>query len=486
MIDARVPEQYDFAEQIYTPEDGANMMKTAVGFISLALCALYAITPLLINSGFFSGSWDLSIHLYNAFQVSEGIKDGSLYPRWLSLSNGGYGSPVTIFYSPLFYILTGVVNFIIPSLIISLKVVTLIGFLLSGISMYVLLRNFCGRLGSLVGGIVYQLLPYHLFDLYLRESLVETFAFFWLPMILHFAYKGARENRTSLWVGMAFSYAGLVLTHIASAYLFSFVIAAYALFLAIMKKNYRILLRSLLASLVGLSLSAVYFLPMFFERKFVHIGWLKEGHGMYTHNFLHLKENSLDPFYIQLERIVMLLVLLVILSLMLIYYKKKHGEFANRNLFLFFGMVFVFSLFISTSLSMPLWELIPGLPTTQFPWRWLMISTLATAALVGISFDTLSLADIKEDRTTRVTSALFLAILFINIYLSSVYLTAKEPMQQRDLDRIYSEGEDLIEYRPIWLVDEKRSFSEERERLLLYIRKGMEPLKSWTGCPNPD
>ena len=97
MLDARVPEQYDFAEQIYTPEDGANMMKTAVGFISLALCALYAITPLLINSGFFTGSWDLSIHLYNAFQVSEGIKDGAFYPRWLSLSNGGYGSPVTIF-----------------------------------------------------------------------------------------------------------------------------------------------------------------------------------------------------------------------------------------------------------------------------------------------------------------------------------------------------------------------------------------------------
>jgi hypothetical protein len=66
----------------------------------------------------------------------------------------------------------------VPSLIVSLKVTTFLGFLLSGISMYVFLRNFCSRMGSLAGGIAYQLLPYHIFDFYLRETLSEIFAFF--------------------------------------------------------------------------------------------------------------------------------------------------------------------------------------------------------------------------------------------------------------------------------------------------------------------
>ena len=67
----------------------SKMKKTAMAILALTVCALCAITPLLTHSEFFSGGWDLSIHLYHTFQVSTGIKEGLLYPRWLPLSNGG-------------------------------------------------------------------------------------------------------------------------------------------------------------------------------------------------------------------------------------------------------------------------------------------------------------------------------------------------------------------------------------------------------------
>lgn len=449
------------------------MKRTALLILTLTVCALCAITPLLTHSEFVSGGWDLSLHLYHAFQVSAGIKEGILYPRWLPLSNGGYGSPITIFYSPLFYILTGMVNLVVPSLIVSLKITTFAGFLLSGILMYLFLRNFCSRMGSLAGGIAYQLLPYHLFDFYLRETLAETFAFFWFPLILHFAYKGIVEDRISYWIGMALSYAGLVLTHVASAYIFSFVIAAYTLFLALLRGSFRVFLKSILASLFGLSLSAIYFIPMFFERKFVHIEWLKEGPWAYTRNFLYIKKNSLDPFYIRLEEIVILHVLLVVIFLMLNYYKKmRSGNFPGQSQFLFFLSVFAFSIFISTTLSLPVWKYTPGLATTLFPWRWLMISTLATAALVGISFNSLSLSDIKTDRTTRISSAVILALIIVNLYLSSSYLSVKEPMQKSDRERILSEGAELIEYRPLWLTDKEKDFSREQEKSRVVFKEG--------------
>jgi uncharacterized membrane protein len=453
--------------------DGKGMNKTALIITALASGALFAIAPLLISSGFFSGGWDLTVHLYHALQVSAGIKEGVLYPRWIALSNGGNGAPITIFYSPLFYILNGFVNLIIPDLILSLKVVMFIGFLLSGIVMYLFLRNFCGRTGSLAGGIAYQLLPYHLFDFYLRETLAETFAFFLFPLILHFAYKGARENRISPWIGMAFSYAGLVLTHLVSAYIFSFVIAAYTLFLSIRGGGFRVFMRSIVASLFGLFLSAVYFVPMFLERKFVHIEWLKDGPWAYDRNFLYMKANRLNPFYAQLEQIVLLSVVLVISALVLSYLKKRtRGDFPNQDHLLFFASVFVFSIFISTQFAMPIWRLVPGFSTTLFPWRWLMISTLAIAAMIGISFDLFSVKDLKSGRRILVSTAAFHAILIGNLILSSFYLTVKVPMQQSDLDRIYSKGAELIEYRPIWLVDKKRDFSEERGKTPVVFTKG--------------
>ena len=89
--------------------------------------------------------------------------------------------------------------------------------------------------------------------------------------------------------------------------------------------------------------------------------------------------------------------------------EKDHDiDLPNKDIVLIFNLGFFFHIFISTPLSKLVWELVPGLSTTLFPWRWLMISTFAIAALIGISFDTLSFTDIKKDRTTRVATAVFL------------------------------------------------------------------------------
>ncbi len=454
------------------------MKKTAFSALVLTLCALYSIAPLLMHKEFISGGWDLSTHISKAYQVSESIKEGVLYPRWQSMSNGGYGSPTTNFYSPLFYLITGVVNLIIPSLIVSLKVTIFAGFLMSGISMYIFLRNFCSNSGSLAGGIAYQLLPYHIFEFYMRETLAETFAFFWFPLVLYFVYKGFNDDRLNNWIGLAFSYAGLILTHIVTAYIFTFVMAAFALFLFAGKKNATPLLKFLLAGFFGLALSAIYFIPMFFERKFVHIDWLKEDFWNYTNHFLYLNVNSLNPLHIQLERIVILYSLLIIVSLMLIYYKRNRSM-PDLYLFFFFLSVFAFSIFISTSLSIPLWELIPGMSITLLPWRWLMISTLATSILLGLTIDASSFGDIKQDRFVRISMAVFFAFVICNLYLSSVYMMSAEPMQENDLKDIVKNG-DVIEFRPIWLTNKKKDFSREKWKPVLFKEgEGHIDIDSW-------
>ncbi len=435
------------------------MKKTTISILLLTLSALCSIIPLLMRPEFVFGT-DHFLYINWAYQVGIGIREGILYPRWLSLSNGGYGSPTMIFYSPLFYWITGVVNLFIPSLIVSLKITTFAGFLLSGLAMYLFLRSFCGHSASIAGGIAYQLLPYHLIRFYVHVTLAETFAYVWIPLIFYFLYKGCIEDTLPHWLGLAFSYAGLVLTHLVSAYIFTFVIVSFALFLAIRGKGPRLFLKFTLASIFGLAFSAAYFIPMVTERRFVHIKWIELIPAYnYIHNFLFLPENSLKEFYTALALIVILLAFLVIISLRIFYYRSRAYGIMPGSFPFFFSLVLSFSLFISTPLSWPIWRLTPGLSTIQFPWRWLMVSTFAASVLVALTFDAFSIADIKRDVYVRVSMALFCTIIAVNLYISSVYIVTAEYVKEGDMKWILTDGGDVIEYRPVWLSHKTKDFS---------------------------
>lgn len=456
------------------------MKRTAVSVLALTLGAFYSIIPLLIYQGFTIGH-DIAHHVNWASQVTTGLEEGILYPRWMSRSNGGYGSPTEIFYAPLFHWLTGVVNLYIHSLMISLKIVTFAGFLLSGLSMYIFLRNFCGHAASVVGGIAYQLFPYHLLDLYIRGTLAETFSFGWLPLILHFIYNAYKRDNLRNWIGLSFSYATLIFTHLATAYIFTFVMSAFVLFLSITCKHPRFLFKFIPASILGFAISATYFLPMLFERRYVHIEWLREvSWGDYKKNFLfmsHTDNSQFHQFYVHLEHISVFLALLVICSLRIYY--KYNCKNTDRH-FKFFSWLFAFSLFFSTPISMPLWRVIPGFSTIQFPWRWLVVSTLASSVLIGLMLDSLVFSDIKRDRLFGAWVTLFAVAFFANIYLSSSYVTIAEPIKKEDMEWILREGANAIEYRPIWLSDKKRDFSQEKaEHVTFREGKGAIDILSW-------
>lgn len=459
------------------------MNKSAASVLVLALCAFYSFIPLLTRYEFFKGGSDLSVYINYVYQVNKGFGEGIIYPRWFSISNDGYGSPTMIFYAPLFFWTTGFLNTFIPSLVLSVKITTFLGFLMSGIFMYIFLRNFCSHTGSLAGGIAYQLMPYHIFDFYCRQALAETFAFFWLPLILHFAYKGATEGRIRDWIGFSLSYAGLILTHIISAYLFTFVVAFYTISLSVRERSLRVLPKFLGALFLGLSISAVYFIPMFFERRFVRLEFLvSEGPwGTYLNNFLYLADKKLDPFYINLEQIVMLQAIPSAVPLLLCYYgSRKYRDVPNFHLFAFFSSVFAFSIFMSTSYSNAIWEVVPGMPTIQFPWRWLMASTFAVSVLIGLTFDAFPFAYIKRDSLVRLSMVAFHAVVIASLYLSSLYILTTEMIQGTDLTRMITDGNKAVEFRPVWLTDWKKDFSRENWVPVIFKEgKGRVDVVSW-------
>jgi hypothetical protein len=193
-------------------------------------------------------------------------------------------------------------------------------------------------------------------------------------------------------LGLSLSYASLILTHLISAYLVSFLIGAFVLACWSWKDPPARIARILGGVLVGLALSAFYLFPAFYERKFVRLEYSTSLPEFDFHNtFLFFPSADLiraNPFQEKTIHILQLISVLqgiwfvsggarTILSGSLSRLRREVG---------FQVAVAALCLFLMTSLSSFLWEWVPGLAQIQFSTRWLSIYSFAAATVAGIGF----------------------------------------------------------------------------------------------------
>src|SRR5207247_684509 len=136
---------------------------------------------------------DSGIHLGKS--TPDSLASGVLFPRWMPESHGGYGSPTFIFYPPLVIYLTALINLATGALFLSAAVMKVLALFLSGLFMYVFIRDLWGFGPGLASAFVYMLLPFRVFDLYYLGVYASKFAYVWFPLILHFSRKGVVEQR---------------------------------------------------------------------------------------------------------------------------------------------------------------------------------------------------------------------------------------------------------------------------------------------------
>ena len=158
--------------------------------------------------------------------------------------------------------------------------------------------------------------------------------------------------------GLSLSYAGLILTHLVSAFIFSFVMAAYLGYRAVRAER-KSAVKAFLAIVLGLGVSAYYLIPAAIEQKFVHIHHITDSSvGDYRKNFLFTADkfrDGLRDFYLPLHAAVLLELLLFLVVVSRI---KKNGLKNSPNKF--FIVTFVLALLLMTPISRPVWELTPG------------------------------------------------------------------------------------------------------------------------------
>ena len=346
----------------------------------------------LFHPGFFPMHDDEQIA--RLFELHQAITAGQFPPRWVADLGFGFGYPFYNFYPPLVYYLGEIFYFLGFSLIVSTKIVMISGFLLSGLFIYLLVKEIFGKIAGSVAAIFYIYAPYHSVDLYVRGAQAEFYSFVFLPAVFWSALKLVKEKSRKWLVINSLFLTLLLLSHNLIALIsFPFYFAFVGFLLLGEKEKKRVVLLFCFSVFLFLGLTAYFWLPAILERKYTLVDQiLTRELANYKLHFVYLRQFISSPwgyggsifglndgmsFEVGKPHFV-LSFLAGVLGLYFILKKNKKGLIFS---FLFF--LFAFSLFMASFYSQFIWERLQPLWYLQFPWRFLVFTALFSSLLAG-------------------------------------------------------------------------------------------------------
>ncbi len=390
---------------------------------AVGLLALAAALPLLAEPGLLNtrGGGDSPFLLQRLQQLETALRDGHFPVRWMPDANYGYGYPFFNFYAPLSIYIAAVFRFLGFSYVGAIEAAQVAGYLAAAWGMYRLARRWWGSawVGA-VTAVAYTFAPFHMVNVYVRgDSLAEFWAMAWYPWVILAAdavinVQGTGNSKRRAIAGLALAYAALVLSHNISALIFSPFLLLYIL-LKWLKANGQWSVANLqspisnlfplaVSLLLGLALAAWFFVPALGEQSLAQLGPVTEGYFHYSNHFrgADLVQGSLffeyDVAGGKAFRMGLVQAATAVLGLLAFLLQRNKGRKGQRQELessraswlprpsaplLFTTLALLVATFMITPLSRPLWDHLPLLPFTQFPWRFLSVQAFAGALAAG-------------------------------------------------------------------------------------------------------
>jgi 6-pyruvoyl-tetrahydropterin synthase related domain len=325
---------------------------------------------------------DLTNHFRFAAPFYDAIVAGDLYPGWLAESTGGFGDPSFRFYPPAFYYLLAASRYLIGNWYDATLVVFAIVAIVGGLGMYFWARSFLTPSTAVWASVLYALAPYHVNQLYQAAMLAEWAGAAVLPFVFGFVDRVCEKERSRDIAGLAACYGLLILTHLPMSVIGSMTLLVYALVRIQGLGKIRKLTKLSFAVILGLSVSAVYWVTMVSEVSWIAADNIDTKPSVdHSYNFL-LCTLSPDNLSVWWMNILALMTLLLCAPAFLFLFKRTALRRATRPVI----VAGAFALFMCLPLSWPVWRVIRPLQDTQFPWRWMAVvsmvaSIIAAAAL---------------------------------------------------------------------------------------------------------
>lgn len=408
-------------------------------------------------------------HVARVANFYQSLKEGNVVPRWAANLNWGYGHPILMFLYPLPSYFSSLFHAFGFSLVDSVKIVYILAFILSGVTMYLWIRSFLGELPAIAGGVLYMIAPYRFVDLFVRGAIGEHVAFVFPPLLLYFLLKLSQKSSWVLFLGGSLSLSFLILSHNAISLMFLPFILVYFLLL-LYKVNFKkpFLISGLLVIVSAFLLSSFFWLPAFFEGKYTLRNIVTKGE--YISRFVEIKDFLYGRWNYGISgefslQIGMAHILGIFLSLFLFIFLFR--KYKNQSLlYLFTLFYFLISIFLMTKNSNFVWKNFLILQNFQFPWRFMAPAVFAASLVAAFLV-------FYFPRRFKVLFTIF--YLLFAVYSSWGFWQAKDFSYKPEsfYTEIYNSTTDTGESSPIWSI----RFMEKRPKEHLEVIDGIAEFK---------
>lgn len=355
--------------------------------IILVLVAAATLAPTLFWG--IPSNHDLSNHFRFELPFYDALRAGHLYPGWLAESNHGFGDASFRFYPPALYYVLAAAKASVGSWYAATVLTFTFLSILGALGVYLWAREFGSSQIAMLAGILYSIAPYRLNQFFQATLLAEFAGAAVLPFAFAFTVRVCRHGGKKNIAGLAASYALLVLTHLPLAVIGSIALGVYAL-LCIGKENrIRTLGRLALSAGIGLAASAGYWTTMLAELSWIRADNINPDPSVdYRKNFV-LSTFSPDFLNVWWMNILLLATLAMFWPAVVPLFKKdgvsEQVPTTNRQSIKALAILLLFTLFMATPLSQPIWRIVHPLQQTQFPWRWLSLTSIVCAMLLAMA-----------------------------------------------------------------------------------------------------
>jgi hypothetical protein len=221
-----------------------------------------------------------------------------------------------------------------------------------------------------VGAVLYMYAPYRFVDVYVRGSLAEASSFVLFPLILLALERSSRTSPGWYLPLLSLSYTALILTHNIMALVFTAFLLIYWMLFGGAHRT-----RTGLSLILGLGLSAFFWVPALLEKGLVQI-----ERAVFNFGYVGLSQffPSIQTFAEKQIGLNFQLGVfhLLALPLAVVLLRDRYSRFVMGALCL--------TIFFMTPYSDTLWRLLPLSEFVQFAWRLLSLAALLSSIIGGL------------------------------------------------------------------------------------------------------
>lgn len=435
-------------------------LKSLLATIFILVFSYWAVKSLFVP-GFFPSHDDTAPA--RVYEMARALSYGQFPVRWVPDLGYGFGYPLFNFYAPLPYYVGGLFNLVGFSSITSTKIMFAIGILLAGVSMYFLIREVIGDIAAVVSGIIYLYSPYHAVNIYVRGAVDEYYAYGFLPLFFLGIYKiiAKKELKKGILIG-SLGFAGILLSHnilgLITGYFIAVGLIFYFLLILFRRRSVQVFYALLGTVLLGFGLSSFFIMPALVEKNYTRVEKLTENGSDFHNHFVYLDQlwNSPwgyggstsgreDGMSFKIGKFHLLFGLAGFI--LFLFFLRKTMHKSGLSYLSYLSVVgLIISIFLMLAPSSFIWELLPGFPYIQYPWRFLNFAIFGLSVLASFIFLPLK----KPYFSVAAAAGMIFLILWFNVkyFVPREYLSLQDEDYTSSLNLRYKISKISDEYLP--------------------------------------